>query len=224
MVRPAAGTPVRLGRQVRHRPGRLLQRPGPLREPRRAALLAAQPAPLRAVGAHHPRRDRRSGAGLARRRPPADPVGRPPRPAARRRAADLQLARDRERPAPGARPGRALRLPQRRHDARSAARPGAVLRQRGPVRGLHLAAPGRARRTRTTAPTSPLPCTTGGCSGTRSASRSPTTSRTRRTPSGSRSSPRSPSGSPTPSTRPRTRRSAPRPTCRCCRRWPRTTA
>ena len=53
-----------------HRPHPRGQRPGPVHLPRRAALLAAQPPPLRALGPPDPRRHRRPGAGLARRRPP----------------------------------------------------------------------------------------------------------------------------------------------------------
>ena len=48
-----------------------LERPGPVRRPRRAALLDAQRAPARALGAAHPPGHRRAGAALARRRPPA---------------------------------------------------------------------------------------------------------------------------------------------------------
>ena len=69
LVRPAAATPRDLGRQVRDRDVARVERPRPFREPRRAALLAAQPAPLRSVGPHHPRRHRRAGAAVARRRP-----------------------------------------------------------------------------------------------------------------------------------------------------------
>ena len=42
-----------------------VERPGPVRLPRRAALLAAQRAPVRAVGAPDPPGHRRPGAGLA---------------------------------------------------------------------------------------------------------------------------------------------------------------
>ena len=48
------------------RPG--VERPGPLRRPRRAAVLDAQRAPLRPVGAPDPPRHRRPGARLAGRR------------------------------------------------------------------------------------------------------------------------------------------------------------
>ena len=130
--------------------------------------------------------------------PPAGPGGRPPRHPAGRGAADVQLARHRERPAPDPRPGRALRLLQRRHAARSAA--SAPSGSSTPRAGSRSSPPrtssGSATRT-ASRPTSPRPCATAGSSRRPSASRSPTTSCTRRTRSGSRCSPRSPTGSPT---------------------------
>ena len=56
-----------------------VQRAGAVRLARRAALLAAQRAPLRPVGAPHPPGHRRPGAALARPGPPPGARGRPPR-------------------------------------------------------------------------------------------------------------------------------------------------
>ena len=61
-----------------------VERPGPVRLPRRAPLLAAQRPPLRPVGTPDPPGHRRAGPRLARRRPPVDPPGRPHRRSFRR--------------------------------------------------------------------------------------------------------------------------------------------
>ena len=91
-----------------------------------------------------------------------DPAGR--------RAADVQLARDRVGAAPVARPCRALRLPQRRLLPRPAARPGGVLQPgragRGVVLPQHRSA---STRRPTRRRTSRRPGTTAGCSRTPSA-------------------------------------------------------
>ena len=68
-----------------------------LPQPRRAALLDAQPPPLRPVGAPHPPRHRRPGAVVARHLPRPGPGRRPPRHPARRRPC-RPSARTRSRP------------------------------------------------------------------------------------------------------------------------------
>ena len=84
----------------RDRPDPRVERPGPVRVPQRAALLAAQRPPVRPVGAPDPSRHRRTGARLARRRPPHGQPGRPRGDPAAGRAPDVQLARDRDVAAP----------------------------------------------------------------------------------------------------------------------------
>ena len=120
----AAGRADRYGDDAR------VERAGPVRLPRRAAPLAAQPAPLRALGTPDPPGHGRPGARLAGPGPPAGHRGRPLRDPPAGRAADVQLPRDRGRAAQGPRPRRALRLPQRRLLPRPAARPGDVLHAR----------------------------------------------------------------------------------------------
>ncbi len=163
-----------------------LQRARALRRPRRAALLAAVAAPVRALGAHDPPRDRRPGAVVARPLAPADQPGRPPRPAPGRRAADLQLPRHRVGAAPHRRPGRALRLPQRRLLRRRPGPARAVLRPVGLGRGLPVLDGGRAAGPGARCPGPAPPPTTAACSTTPSARRRSTPSSTRRTPTASR--------------------------------------
>ena len=115
-------------------PERARGRRAALQVPRRAALLDAQPPPLRPVGAPDPPRHRRPGAVVARHVPRPHPGRRPPRHPPRVGAADLQLARDRDAAARRARPGRPLRLRQRRRLPRPAATSRALLLTRRAVR------------------------------------------------------------------------------------------
>ncbi len=153
------------------------------------------------------------------------PAGRPPRPAAGRGAADLQLARDRDPPARRTGPRRPLHLRQRRRLPRPAATPRALLRTRRPVRRLRRRPP-RHRAARHRRP--PLPHR-----------RAEQPARARRglrrradqhddaqpapaAPLGARGDRRSASARRW-GVRP-SRPSVPRPTCRCCRPSRRTTA
>ena len=140
-----------------------------------------------------------------RRRPTRDPAGR--------RAADLQLARDRDLAAPRPRAGRALRLLQRRHLPRPAAAPRDVLRPAGLRRCSSPQSPsGSTDR--------PTPAVPQGRAEQPPAAAGRVRRRHHQRP-GARAVrrrvsvlPRSRSGSPTWSTRPPARRSAPTPTSR----------
>ena len=188
-----------------HRPDPGGQRPGAVHLARRAALLAPQSCTCSRRGsatstsspsgqvpdwldARPPRRRRSS---TTRR----DPAGR--------RAADVQLARDRDLAAPHPRAGRALRLLQRRllprpaAAARGAVQPGRAVvgvllaehhRAHGPAR-LGAVPQGRVEQP-------------PRCCRTRSARSRPTRWPTRRTPTAPRCCARSSSGSPTWSARP----------------------
>ena len=132
-----------------------------------------------------------------------------------RRAADVQLARDRDLAAPHPRAGRALALLQRRllprpaAAARGAVQPGRAVV--GVLRAEHRSGsrtcPTRRRGSRPRG-------TTAACCSTPSARSRPTRWPTRRTPSAPRCCARSSSGSPTWSARRRGRRSGPTPTSR----------
>ena len=141
---------------------------------------------------------------------------RPPRHPPRRRPADLQLAGHRDRAAPDPRPGRALRLRQRRRLPRPPDAPGAVLLPRRRRRGVRRRRDDRPRRLRRQA----LPARGGQQPGA-----APRRVRRRDHPGdGALAAPAAGLGadrdraalprlrSPAPLARP----SAPRPTCRCC--------
>ena len=158
---------------------------------------------------------------------PDHPAGRGRRPRgdpAPGRAAHVQLPRDRGGAAQGARPGRALRLPQRRLLPRPAARPGGVLQPGRPGRGVVLAEHDRPRRDarRPAVPQGGLeqPAAAAG----RLRRRRDRQPRARALPApplgarGDRAAVPRRGGA-----RPRARRSAPTPTSRCSARSPSTT-
>ena len=134
------------GRRHRHCPEPGVQRPGPVHRARRAALLLPQHPPLRAVGTPDPPGHRRSGPRLAGHRPPDGQPRRPRADPPGRRAADVQLPRDRDVPAPDRRAGRALRLLQRRLPARAAAAPGDAVHRVRPLCDVLLPDDDRAHR------------------------------------------------------------------------------
>ena len=213
----------RVGRRARgpdlrhggHRPDPRGERPGAVHLARRAALLPAVGAPVRALGPQHLRRDERPGAGLARARPPRRDGRAARRDHAGRRAA-RPSTRTRSRPRCTTSPGWPSTGSTSTTTSSSAGRCGP---RRCSARPACRRCSSRGRRSgsatcRTPRPGSRPRGTTAACSSTPSARSRPTRWPTRRTPSAPRCSARSSSGSPTWSARPRTHRSGPTPTSR----------
>ena len=224
LVRPPAGTPRDLGGEVRDGDVARVERPRPFREPRRAALLAAQPAPLRARGSapstSSPTHRCRRGSTCPTRRSRWSTTATSCRPRRCRRSTRTPS----RAPCTGspAWPSTSSTSTTTCCSGAPSAPSGSSTPRAGSRSSPPRTSSGSATRT-ASRPTSPRPCATAGSSRRPSASRSPTTWCTRPTRNGSRCSPRSPTGSRPRSGPPRTRRSAPRPTCRWCRRWRRTT-